>query len=115
LSDLQPATADYVYNLSARTAVHVIKRDITELDVDVLVSSDDTRLSMGGGVSGRIRRQAGKVIFDRVSLRTGKTFQEVGRVAVGEIFASPGGRLKAQKVFQTAVVDWEQISFQTDR
>jgi len=41
--------------------------DITESKADVLVSSDDCDLTMGGGVSAAIRRRAGQGILLEVA------------------------------------------------
>lgn len=86
------------YPLPGGSSLHLLRANIADLDVDVVVSSDDTRLSMGGGVSAELRRRGGEIVFK--GLRG-------TRIPLGAVRDAPGGKLKARYVFHAAVVDWE--------
>jgi O-acetyl-ADP-ribose deacetylase (regulator of RNase III) len=92
--------------LRSNLILHVTEADIVDLEVDGIVSSDDTWLSMGGGVSRRIAEVGGKALMERISRPSGRAFD--GQAAIGEIFWSPPGNLHVQYVLQTAIVDWRQ-------
>ena len=65
--------------------------DIVDADAQVIVSSDDAYLSMGGGVSAAIRQAAG----DDILLDAAKKIP----AAVGSVVVTTAGRLSAQYVF----------------
>jgi len=71
--------------------------DLTTLTADVIVSSDDTNFSMGGGVSKAILMAGGEKIWEEVRLKA--------PVGLGEIAITQAGYLKAQKIFHAAVLD----------
>ena len=96
------------YRLSESTDLYVVQGDIVDLPVDILVSPDDTRLSMGGGASRRIFERGGSQVLQRTSLRSGVTLEVAGSAGLGEVFESEPGRLDVRAVFHTAVVDWEK-------
>jgi O-acetyl-ADP-ribose deacetylase (regulator of RNase III) len=65
--------------------------DITTSKADVLVSSDDARLSMGGGVSGALLRAAGR----RIRADTQKRVP----AKLGDVVLSSAGELSAKYIF----------------
>ncbi|MFW6296416.1 MAG: CHAT domain-containing protein, partial [Halothece sp.] len=71
--------------------------DITQLTVDVMVSSDDIYLSMGGGVSRSILRAGGQSIWEEAQART--------PVQLGDIAITTAGKIKAKQIFHAAVLD----------
>lgn len=78
--------------------IKVYHGDITNLRVDVIVSSDDRRLKMGGGVARRIREVGGEDIYNEV--------RKIAPIDLGEIVVTDAGKLQAKKVFHPAVIDW---------
>lgn len=74
--------------------------DITHLVVDAIVSSDDTRLRMSGGVARRIRAVGGDEIYAQV--------QKIAPIGLGQVAVTDGGNLLAKKVFHPAVIDWSK-------
>lgn len=74
--------------------------DIVMMNVDVIVSSDDTDLSMSGGtgsVAGSIRLAGGEGIFQEA--------QRHRPAKLGEVVVTSGGNLPARKVFHAVVLD----------
>ncbi len=78
--------------------IKIYEGDITNLSVDVIVSSDDTRLKMAGGVSRRIREVGGENIYTQV--------RKITPINLGEIAVTDAGKLQAKKVFHPAVIDY---------
>ena len=66
---------------------------------DALVSSDDTGLSMGGGVSRAIRLAAGEVIAEEA--------RRLGPLKVGDVAVTSAGALPVRYVLHAVTVDWE--------
>ena len=75
--------------------------DITDLSVEAIVSSDDTYLSMGGGVSYAIASKAGDEL--RAEARKHVPLQ------VGDVVATSAGKLAARYVFHAATLDYERM------
>jgi O-acetyl-ADP-ribose deacetylase (regulator of RNase III) len=75
--------------------------DITTLGVDAIVSSDDTYLSMGGGVSLAIADKAGDML--RAEARKHVP------LSVGDVVATSAGDLKARYVFHAATLDYQSM------
>ncbi|WP_437514859.1 macro domain-containing protein [Sorangium sp. So ce1099] len=90
---------EYTINSSV---VRVEYCDITTLSADVLVSSDDTDLSMGGGVSLSLLTQGGHEIFHEAQGST--------PISLGEVVLTGAGRLKAKKIIHCAVIDYSSPS-----
>ena len=80
--------------------------DITDLVVDVIVSSDDIYLTMGGGVSAKIRRVGGDEIKKEAQLLT--------PLSLGDIAITTAGNLAAKKIFHAAVLDWQPLQKPTE-
>lgn len=77
--------------------------DITNLNTDVIVSSDDTYLSMDGGVSYRINQVGGKQIYSDA--------RKLIPLTLGEVAVTNAGQLRSQKIFHGAVVDENTSKF----
>jgi O-acetyl-ADP-ribose deacetylase (regulator of RNase III) len=77
--------------------------DITKLEVDAIVNAANTRLYMGGGVAGAIKRAGGKEIEDEAVLK--------GPVKIGEAVETTAGRLKAKYVIHSPTME---LDFKTD-
>jgi O-acetyl-ADP-ribose deacetylase len=71
-------------------ALELVEGDITEMDTDAIVNAANTRLVLGGGVAGAIRRKGGPAIQAECD-RIGGTF-------VGGAVLTTGGTLKARHV-----------------
>jgi len=72
------------------TVVELVKGDITELEVDVIVNAANSSLKMGGGVAGAILRKGGRVIQEECD--------KIGYCPVGGAVITSAGRLKAKYV-----------------
>jgi len=72
------------------TVVELVKGDITDLEVDVIVNAANSSLKMGGGVAGAILRKGGRVIQEECD--------EIGYCPVGGAVITSAGRLKAKHV-----------------
>ncbi|MGI0481946.1 macro domain-containing protein [Geminocystis sp. CENA526] len=73
--------------------------DITSLNVDIIVSSDDTYLSMGGGVSRAILVKGGNAIKEDAKKNI--------PLNLGDVVVTTAGNLLAKSVFHAAVLDYE--------
>ena len=70
--------------------IRLVKGDITELEVDAIVNAANSRLKLGGGVAGAIRRKGGPEIQ--------RECDRIGYCPVGKAVITTGGRLKAKYV-----------------
>lgn len=80
--------------MSWKTKVILQQGDITEADVDAVVNAANTRLQLGAGVAGAIRRKGGPTIQQECDA--------IGPVALGEAAITQGGQLKAPYVIHAA-------------
>ena len=71
--------------------------DITKMNVDVIVSSDDNRLSMGGGVSQSIRRAAGFEFY--------QSTRNIPKLHLGDVYVSSAGNLLVKHIFHLITID----------
>ena len=76
--------------------MRLVKGDITELEVDAIVNPANTKLLMGGGVAGAIKRKGGREIEEE-ALRKGP-------IPIGEAVVTGAGRLKAKYVIHAPTV-----------
>ena len=76
----------YRFNNSSLT---VIFGDIIQSKAEVIVSSDDTGISMGGGISAQIRRTGGEIIREDARKKL--------PVNLGDVVVSTAGNLASQK------------------
>jgi O-acetyl-ADP-ribose deacetylase (regulator of RNase III) len=74
--------------------------DITTLDVDVMVSSDDIQLSMSGGVSQALLRGGGRSVL--------REAQAQAPISLGNVAVTTAGHLSAKKIFHAAVLDYSR-------
>ncbi|MDH7598242.1 MAG: macro domain-containing protein [Sedimentisphaerales bacterium] len=72
------------------TIIGLIQGDITEMDVDAIVNPANSRLVMGGGVAGAIRRKGGPSIQQECD--------RIGGTPVGTAVITGAGNLKARYV-----------------
>jgi len=79
--------------------------DITKISADVLVSSDDCQLSMGGGVSASLLHAGGDGITQDARKHVPL---ELGGVAV-----TSAGRLHAKYIFHVVTIDYEKSAYAT--
>lgn len=84
----------YQVNLSTFSVVY---GDITKTHADVIVSSDDNLLSMGGGVSFAIKQAAGEDYYQNT--------RTIPRLYLGDVYESIAGHLSAKKVFHIITID----------
>lgn len=77
--------------------------DITKLEVDAIVNAANTRLYMGGGVAGAIKRAGGKEIENEAVSK--------GPIKIGEAVETTAGRLNAKYVIHSPTMETD---FKTD-
>jgi len=75
----------------------VLTGDITKQEVDAIVNPANSRLIMGGGAAGAIKRAGGKEIEDEAVKHA--------PVPVGEAMATGAGRLKAKYVIHAPTME----------
>ena len=84
------------------SSIRIIFGDILQTQADVIVSSDDTDISMGGGVSGAIRQAEG----------TGAIFQDIEKLVpaeVGDVVVSTAGSLPQRYLFHVITCDFRSV------
>jgi O-acetyl-ADP-ribose deacetylase (regulator of RNase III) len=74
--------------------IHILKGDITAMDVDAVVNAANTDLQLGAGVAGAIRARGGPLIQAECD--------SIGPIALGGAAVTTGGRLKALYVIHAA-------------
>jgi O-acetyl-ADP-ribose deacetylase (regulator of RNase III) len=74
--------------------IHILKGDITAMDVDAVVNAANTDLQLGAGVAGAIRARGGPLIQEECD--------SIGPIALGGAAVTTGGRLKALYVIHAA-------------
>jgi O-acetyl-ADP-ribose deacetylase (regulator of RNase III) len=89
-----------------------MKGDITELNVDAIVNAANSRLVMGGGVAGAIKRKGG-VEIEREAVKKGP-------IPIGKAIETGAGKLKAKYVIHAPTMEYpgptstENVSRATD-
>lgn len=89
-----------VFDFPGGRRLEIVFGRIEQLDVDAIVSSDDSELSMGGGmmgVSGAIARKAGSPIREAVS--------RYRPARAGRVVVTPGFELNSKFVFHGVTID----------
>jgi len=76
------------------TVLELVKGDITELSVDIIVNAANNALQLGSGVALAIRRKGGPGIQNACN----KIVSEKGKVPTGKAAITTGGNLKAKFV-----------------
>lgn len=88
----------YKFNYSTLT---IIFGDLLQTNAEVIVSSDDTCVYMGGGISGCILRAGGEIIRDDARKKL--------PASVGDVIVSTAGALERQKyVFHCLTLSYEK-------
>jgi WD40 repeat protein/O-acetyl-ADP-ribose deacetylase (regulator of RNase III)/tetratricopeptide (TPR) repeat protein len=80
--------------------VSIYQGDITNLVTDVIVSYDDSYLTMGGSVSYSIREVGGDEIYREAS--------NLIPLSLGEVAVTTAGQLQAKKVFHAVVINFSE-------
>ena len=80
--------------MSWKAKVILQRGDITDADVDAVINAANTRLQLGAGVAGAIRRKGGPTIQQECDT--------LGPVSLGEAAITGGGQLKARYVIHAA-------------
>jgi O-acetyl-ADP-ribose deacetylase (regulator of RNase III) len=76
--------------------IAVERGDITDCEVDAIVSAANTTFAMGAGVAGTIKRKGGIIVEEEA--------MQQGPVEVGEAVLTTGGNLIATHVIHAAVM-----------
>lgn len=95
-----------MYNIKNST-LKIIFGDILCSDKEVIVSSDDGFLSMGGGVSGAIRRGCGENIVTET--------QKHIPASLGDVIVTSAGRLPQKYIFHAVTISCEKRPIRTYR
>jgi O-acetyl-ADP-ribose deacetylase (regulator of RNase III) len=88
------------------TRVRLTYGDITQIEADILVSSDDNFLSMSSGVSAAIRRAGGEAIQ-----RAARHYKQL---QLGEIAITSAGNLSAKYVFHAVTIDAANLIYASE-
>ncbi|HUT29494.1 MAG TPA: macro domain-containing protein [Sedimentisphaerales bacterium] len=73
-----------------KSALELVEGDITEMETDAIVNAANSRLILGGGVAGAIRKKGGPQIQQECN--------KIGGTFVGGAVITTGGSLKARHV-----------------
>ncbi|HOV80407.1 MAG TPA: O-acetyl-ADP-ribose deacetylase [Bacillota bacterium] len=88
--------------LIGKTALKIIKGDITEQDTEAIVNAANSSLMGGGGVDGAIHRAGGpQILAECKEIRARQ-----GMLPTGQAVITSGGRLKAKYVIHTVGPVW---------
>ncbi|MEM4405300.1 MAG: macro domain-containing protein, partial [Nitrososphaerota archaeon] len=74
-----------------------MRGDITEIDADAIVVPANSRLIMGGGVAGAVKRKGGAEIE--------KEAMSMGPIPIGEAVSTGGGVLKTRFVIHSPTME----------
>ena len=87
------ATVDQIQLENNKKVLRLVKGDITERTVDVIVNASNSYLKHGGGVAAAIVRKGGKIIQEESD--------KIGFVPVGSSVITIAGRLPCKAVIHT--------------
>jgi O-acetyl-ADP-ribose deacetylase (regulator of RNase III) len=87
--------------------IKIYQGDITNLVTDVIVTSDDNYLTMGGGVSQKILQIGGEDIYREV--------RNLIPLSLGEVAVTTAGNLRARKIFHAVVIDFDESEGPSDK
>jgi O-acetyl-ADP-ribose deacetylase (regulator of RNase III) len=93
------------YSIGSST-FRVTYGDITEVQADVLVSSDDNHLTMGGGVSRAILHAAGEIIRQEVRKHI--------PLSLGDVAVTSAGILPARYIFHAVTIDYDDFIYASE-
>lgn len=96
-------SSDYQVN---NVIFRVAYADITQIEADAVVSSDDTGLSMGGGVSAALRRAGGEMVRNEASKHP--------PLQVGDVAVTSAGNLPARYIFHAITIDYGSMTFPSE-
>ena len=88
-------------------SIEIIKADITEMEVDVIVNAANTSLLRGGGVCGAIFKKAG--------FELDKECKEIGHCDTGEAVITKAYNLKAKYIIHTVAPIWNDYRNEENR
>lgn len=80
--------------MSWKAKITLQQGDITDAGVDAIVNAANTRLQLGAGVAGAIRRKGGPTIQQECD--------QIGPISLGEAALTNGGQLRARHVIHAA-------------
>ena len=80
--------------MDLKDKIIVTQGDITDIEVDAIVNAANTRLLLGSGVAGAIRRKGGDSIQNECD--------KIGSIPLGEAVVTGAGKLKAKFVIHAA-------------
>ncbi|MFX1299277.1 MAG: macro domain-containing protein, partial [Promethearchaeota archaeon] len=90
------------------TMVRIYYGDIRDLSVDIMVSSDDTKLSMDSGVAKAILERGGPQIA-----KEAKKILQKQKLKLGDVVVTNAGNNTAKKIFHAITFDAETQEFVT--
>jgi O-acetyl-ADP-ribose deacetylase (regulator of RNase III) len=79
-----------------QTEISIIRGDLTEVEVDAIVNAANSRLGMGAGVAGAIKKKGGLIIEEEAV--------RLGPIEVGEAVITTAGNLEATYVIHAAAM-----------
>ncbi len=77
-------------------SIEIIKGNIVNQEVDIIVNAANNNFWMGGGVAGEIKKVGGKIIEEEAI--------EKGPVNPGKVIVTEAGELKNKKIIHAAVM-----------
>lgn len=81
----------------------IMYADITSITADVLVSSDDNYLTMGGGVSAALARAAGRSLIADARKHV--------PLSLGDVVVTSAGKLSAKYIFHGVTIDLGNMTY----
>ena len=97
-----PSSAQY--DIGSRT-LEVVYGDLMSIAADVLVSSDDNYLTMGGGVSAGILRAGGDAVREHAKKFVAS--HRANPLRRGDVVVTTAGRLPAKFIFHALTIDYD--------